>query len=97
MGLSEKAKTSYEIFLLWNDKVDKSKWVPLETAQQLEKVIGQYETALQKITAIAEEDEAKIAKIKEMVKNLPIPYHIYSSTDDFLEGLRGCLAGEQTK
>lgn len=96
MGLSEKAKT--EDWLKYYGATGSERlWVPLETAQQLEKVIGQYETALQKITAIAEEDEAKIAKIKEMVKNLPIPYHIYSSTDDFLEGLRGCLAGEQTK
>jgi hypothetical protein len=40
MSLESKAKTSKEIFQLWNDNVDKTKWVPIEEAQKLETEIA---------------------------------------------------------
>lgn len=91
MGIEEKTKTSYEIFLLWNEQVDKSEWVRLETVQQLRKDLTD---EIHRLDAEVAQRNVKIAGANKIIDSYYQMHSVSTKEYRLICDLRKCLAGE---
>lgn len=101
--LEKLAKTSYEIFLLWNEQVDKQKWVLLEGAQKIEKDLKEMAELFEKSEDENERFEKQIVEANKILIHPPIvvfhyllggnslPVYEPNDVEDFLKRLREVL------
>lgn len=64
--------------------------------------VKSYDEIKEALFETMQERDVLLAKIAEALKLIdalpfPFPYTIYTKKDEFLEGLRKCLAGDETK